>query len=380
MTAHNLTKPRLPSHYYVWSEPPDSSGDEVLHFVSERRRIKLKGQSFREFEQRVVPLLDGRHTIAEIGEQVSDVFSRRDLEAALDLLATQNLLEDVDFGGLNGSSHLEPQLNFFHEAGLKPAETQQRLRKATATVFGLSGAGAGVAQALAAAGVGTVRCLDSLAVSSSDLYLCPLFSPSDVGAVRTDVVARSLETAAPMVKVQSVNHLLVSDDDVLAAVEGSSFVACCLDQGQSALIYKLNRACLRAGIPWSSCALSGSEVIVGPTIDPFETACYLCYKMRVVACAGNPEDSFAFEKLLDRRKQDDNGRRENLVFGAAIAANLLALEVVREIAGLTPVPTRGRIVVFDLLEMKSTKHVVLRKPWCPACFRSGQTSTQEQSA
>ena len=35
--------------------------DEVLHFVSPQRRVKLKGHSFREFVQNVVPLLDGTH-------------------------------------------------------------------------------------------------------------------------------------------------------------------------------------------------------------------------------------------------------------------------------------------------------------------------------
>src|ERR1043166_8357087 len=71
---HSFQRPRLPRHFYVWSEPPDSDGDEVLNFVSDRRRIKLKGHSFREFEQRVIPLLDGRHTVAEIEQQVADAF------------------------------------------------------------------------------------------------------------------------------------------------------------------------------------------------------------------------------------------------------------------------------------------------------------------
>ena len=57
MSRLRYQRPRLPSYFYVLSEPPDSRGEEVLRFVSERRRIKLKGHSFREF-QRV------RHTAA----------------------------------------------------------------------------------------------------------------------------------------------------------------------------------------------------------------------------------------------------------------------------------------------------------------------------
>ena len=109
------------------------------------------------------------------------------------------------------------------------------------------------------------------------------------------------------------------------------------------------------------------EVVVGPTIEPYQTACYLCYKMRLVAANENPEDEFAFQRFLDQRNQDDSGCHENLVFGVGLASNLVGLEVLKALTG-TALATRGRIVVVDLLDFTMTKHVVLRKPWCPACF------------
>ena len=36
-------KPRLPGHYYVLFEPPDGKGEEVLRFVSERKKIDPEG-------------------------------------------------------------------------------------------------------------------------------------------------------------------------------------------------------------------------------------------------------------------------------------------------------------------------------------------------
>jgi len=47
--------------------------------------------------------------------------------------------------------------------------------------------------------------------------------------------------------------------------------------------------------------------------------------------------------------------------------NLLALEGFRSFLGV-PAEASGRIIVFDFMESTSKKHVVLRKPWCPACF------------
>ena len=367
MTFQKLNRPRLPSHYYVWSEPPNDSGDESLHFVSGRRKIKLKGHSFREFERRVIPLLDGKNTLEEIGRKVEDIFAPDDLEAGLNLLASQNLLEDGPID--EQDARLVPQFNFFHEVGADASEIHRQLRAAKVAVFGLSGAGAALVDSLAAAGVGTLRCFDNDTVSAADVYLSSGFCVSDVGSTRLSVVESHVSGRSPETKFESIASDLSSDEAIATAIEGANFVVCCLDLGQSSLIYKLNRACLRTNTHWISCTLSGSEVIVGPTVYPHETPCYLCYKMRTVACAGNPEDAFAFEKMLDRRKRDDSSRRENLVFGAGLAANMLALETLRELMGVTPAPTSGKIVIFDLLDMSTSKHVVLRKPWCPACFK-----------
>jgi bacteriocin biosynthesis cyclodehydratase domain-containing protein len=92
--------------------------------------------------------------------------------------------------------------------------------------------------------------------------------------------------------------------------------------------------------------------------------------MRAVACAGNPEDEFNYERFLDRRKQDDSGRRENVVFGAGLMANWLGLEAMKQLTRIVEPSALGAIIVFDLLGFTCTKHVVLRKPWCPACFKA----------
>ena len=90
--------------------------------------------------------------------------------------------------------------------------------------------------------------------------------------------------------------------------------------------------------------------------------------MRSVACADDPETEFSWQRLLDRRRQDDSGRRENLVFAAGIAGNLLGLEVVKQLTAIVPPPSAAQIAVIDLLELSITRHLVLRKPWCPACW------------
>ena len=382
MPTGNYRKPRLPSHFYVLVDPPDSEGDETLHFVSESRKIKVKGHSFREFQQHVVPLLNGEHTIEEIQSQVADLFAAEDLQACLDLLGEQKLLEEADDFPLQGDlkSQLTPQLNFFHEVSTESGHMQAELMKAQVAVFGLGGPGASVALSLAAAHVGTVICVDSLPVTDADVYLTSVFTPADVGTLRAEVVQRRIEVIAPRVKVIVKTEPLHDDSAVLAAIADADFVVCCTDGALSSLAYKLNRVCLQTDLHWISCEASGSEVIVGPTVEPYQTACYLCYKMRLVASSETPEDEFAFQRFLDQRKQDDSARRENLNFGIGLAANLVGLETLKALTGIQPLPTRGRVVVLDLMDLKIEKHLVLRKPWCPACSQPAAQPTDSPQA
>jgi molybdopterin-synthase adenylyltransferase len=372
----SLRKPRLPSHFYVWSEPAGEGGEEVLHFVSERRRLKLKGHSFREFEGHVLPLLDGRRTVEEIQAAVADVFAPRDVENAIALMASQGLLAEgageggVVAGDTGPAPHpprWEPQRNFLHEVLGDAEAVSHRLAASVVTVLGLGGAGADTALALAKMGIGEVRLVDSLAVGPADPYFSEAFQAAEPGSPRTAAVARRFAASAPWTHAVEIGVPLADDTAVEAAVAGSHFAVCCLDAGQSWTTYQLNRACLKLDLPWTSVTLAGTEVVLGPTVVPHQTACYLCYRMRAVACAVNPEDAFAHERYLDSRRQDDSGRRENLAPAAVIAAQLAALEAVKALSGLR-LSARGGLVILDLLDLGTSRHTVLRKPGCPACF------------
>ncbi len=361
---------RIPSHYYVYCDPPDKAGDEVLHFISSQRRVKLKGHSFREFVQHVVPLLDGCHSFEEIHAEVSDLFQQEDLSTCLDLLWENSLLEDVSVWKMDEATQhrLRPQLNLFHDLSSQPWEIQEKLERARVTIFGLTGAGVAAARSLVATGLGALRCVDDGVVEPSDLYFSPEFRPEDCGSLRCEALRRHFDARAVSAGFQSVSRCLPDDQAVEDAVAGSNFVVNCIDEGNVSLIYKLNRACLRTRTPWISAAASSFEVVLGPTVYPGETPCYLCYRMRFVACADNPEASFDFETFLDRRKRDDSTHRANVVFGTALAGQLAGMEAMKALCGAGQVATRGRIEVFDLRDLSSVMHVVLRKPWCPACL------------
>jgi molybdopterin-synthase adenylyltransferase len=362
-------KPLLPKHYRVRVETPEDGTAESLVFASEGKRVVLDGHAFQTFVDRVVPLLDGRHTLEAVQENVADVFAADDLEDCLALLAEHRVVVDADLTAIPADvqERLAPQVSYLREVARDPGRVIERLAAAEVTVVGLGAVGAVAATALAASNVGKVRCVDGAAVSASDPFLAQIFRLDDVGRPRAEVTCERIRAVNPATSIEVVDGDLQTDEDVAAAIAGSDFVLGCLDPGLAAITYKLNRACLSERISWSAGTVSAFEGIVGPTVIPHETACYLCYQMRAIACADDPEGALADLGQRDRSRTDESPQRENLAFGAGIVGNLLALEAFKALTGERPT-TAGRIAVVDLAGCTMRQHVVLRHPSCAACF------------
>ena len=161
--------------------------------------------------------------------------------------------------------------------------------------------------------------------------------------------------------------MLVDDAAVQAVLADCDFVVNCLDQGQLSLAYKLNRVCLDLGTSWISGAATGLEVRIGPLVVPGETACFMCYQMRLVACSERPEEALRFQSYFDRRKRDDGNHHENLVCGPVVCGQILAVEAIKHLSGILTPASPGKLCVLNLSDLSISIHRVLRKPWCPAC-------------
>jgi bacteriocin biosynthesis cyclodehydratase domain-containing protein len=363
--------PQLLKHYRAHVEGARHGGEEELVFTSESRSVVIQGRRFGEFLEHVAPLLDGRHTLEDVLERSSAIFEPDDLSRTIVLLAEHGIVVDADLLGLPDEERVAPQLAFLQEVSDDPGLVLARLAAARVTVVGLGAVGAVAATALAAADVGYLRCVDDSDVSHADPHLAQLFELSDVGAPRAGATARKIRAVNPDVRVDVRTSPLRTDEDVARAVDGADFVLGCLDPGLAGLTDTLNRICLALMTPWSQGTATAFEGIVGPTVIPYETACYRCFLARSIACDDEPEDAL---RELESRYDDGvdmSAYRENIPFAAGIVGHLLALQAFHALIGLRP-RTAGRVLVVDFLTSTMREHVVLRKPWCTACFRTGE--------
>lgn len=361
--------PLLPNCFLTWTEPPNEAGEEIFRIVSWRRSLMLKGHSFREFARTVVPLLDGTRSFDEICAKTKDLFTRADLEAAFEALGAQGIiLEAADAPEFNALPRLAPQINYLSEVAAEGRLAQRRLGDAKVAIFGMGGAGAALVRSLGAAGIGRIRCVDSYQVGPADLYFSALFGEQDLGRNRADCVVARVRVTAPEIDLDSQPNRPDDPDTISELINGFDLVISCLEAGELNLILKLGRTCRSAGIRWLAGALEGPEIIAGPGFPPGgDGPCYMCYRMRAVACSANPQSRFALERRLDRLKKDMSATRENLASGADILAGFLATETINLFGGVSAPSLDGRILAIDLLSLQQEKHVILRKPGCPVC-------------
>jgi adenylyltransferase/sulfurtransferase len=220
----------------------------------------------------------------------------------------------------------------------------ERIRKGRVLVVGLGGLGCPAAQALAAAGVGTIGLCDPDRIEASNLARQPLFAPADVGRPKVKAVQQTLSRQNP--DVTFATYWFAFGPSHAALVTGFDVVLDCMDDLASKLA--LADACRAADVPLVHGAAAGWEGIV-TTLDPPEGPCYRCIWPKPEAGA-SCSDIGVFAPLVATLGAIQAGEALKLLSGASRAEDTLV----------------GRLLLWDARTATPTIVKVTRRPGC-AC-------------
>ena len=224
---------------------------------------------------------------------------------------------------------------------------QKALKNAKVLVIGAGGLGAPVLQYLAAAGVGTIGVVDDDTVENANLQRQVIHKDSAIGMPKVFSAQAEMEAQNPFVTVRPYHRRL--DEEIAADLIGDyDLVLDGTDNFETR--YLVNRACVAAGVPLISGALSQWEGQLSVFHPASGGPCYQCIFPRAPAAHLAP--SCAQAGVIGPLPG---------VIGAMMAA-----EAIKLITG-AGAPLRGQMLMYDALYGENRVIGVSQRADCPVC-------------
>jgi len=353
-------------------------GNGSVLLKSDTLAIRLEGQSANFFVEQVLPLLNGQNSLSKIIANLPQL-SVIDLKHYLDDLVNAHVLR-VTQVPLEPASPTEQILSslmmMLDQLGMPAAKALERLGKARIAIFGLEGHGAQLAALLSRSGVGGLVLVDPFRCQMANLALNPLLGPDAFGKPRQIALREALESQGSIAQIQIGPESEVTNQWVAALAPECHMLVDCFDKGFSAIHHSINQASLTSGVPAIYAEAQSHIGLVGPLVLPGQTPCYMCYRMRNIACEDDFNQAMSYEEYLIRQKSPT--LHERGVFPALLPylASILAIEILKNQLSLVVPTLAGKVLEFDAFTLQSSTHQIVREPDCPVCGVKKKTARQ----
>ncbi len=321
---------------------------------------------------RLLGLMDGTRTVDAIIGEMQQIFPELDAEGIRE--AVQTFIEGgfVEDAGAPPPEELTAaelerysrNVNYFAwvdtQARPSPYEHQRRLKEARVAILGLGGTGSATAMSLAAAGVGSLLCVDFDRVEASNLNRQLLYTEDDIGRPKVEAAVDRLRRMNSHVNITGRQVRLQSSDDIVSLVQGCNLFVLCADTPPEQIYLWANEAALCTNTPWVVSAYAGPMVVTGTHI-PFKTPCYQCINhdqaQKQIARDGCQTETLFSTPALN----------SVIAPTASLTGHLGALEAIYFLTDLEP-QTVGRIFHHNLMIYDHFYYIEAPFwPECPAC-------------
>ncbi len=295
-----------------------SLGDDQLQFRGSEFTFSLSHPLFVEAFYKIEPLLDGKHSVREIASSGGEAFLPTTIDFLLKMLRSNGILQEA------------------HPYLLSP-ETNPEKRQALFLSHIIQDAGSSL----------------------------EILSKVRLGLVGDGELAEDIKLSIGSMGIkniiQSTPHSISKDIES----EGIELFIACQESPGFSFFEEVNSNCLESGVRWMHIAQQGAKALLGPTIVPYQTACYKCYSTRIDALVPDLDSHLAFKENHNQLPLDEGYFPP---IGQAVASQV-ALEVARIFLGFSPPKTFGRFYEYDAFNVFPSLHNVLRFPRCPACYQ-----------
>jgi ribosomal protein S12 methylthiotransferase accessory factor YcaO len=315
----------------------------------------LTGPSIFQWVDRLVPYLDGTHTLAEL--TASMPAGRRDMtERVVTTLRERGVVvevaEDENGGDLLTSGErlrYRREIDFLGYFGPSAQRCFHAYRESAVVLVG--------------AGRMLVETVEAVLCSGSRRLRVAVMGDDPADAALLAGCERRARLRDPRQRVTHAAVDLTDEEQLSGVAAGAGIVLYASDSAAVDQVRALDRTCARAGVPFASVILAGDEAWLGPFGPvPGQGPGWMSWWRRLLAL----DDTGGGRSRRPASGQDGPAAPHGgLWAGAArtVVANQFAREVVRLRSGTAEQTSGARMVRVDLLTLRTGRHGFLPHPF-----------------
>ena len=240
-------------------------------------------------------------------------------------------------------------------------DMQRRLIDAHVVLIGCGGLGSWVACGLVSAGLGKLTLIDDDTVELSNLNRQLLFTEEDLGGKKVEVAAAALLANNSRLKVNTVHERICSITDLERLLPSDcDLVIATADWPPHDLPRWVNRACVRAGIPWLGAGQFPPKLRVGPLVVPGLSACLECHEEQIRA-------SYPLYDEIAEWRASRTTPDASVGPVAGVIGTVLASEAMHLLLGTFEPASLGAALLIDLRTMSIDRERVESVATCGLC-------------
>ena len=161
------------------------------------------------------------------------------------------------------------------------SEESSRCQKGLATksiaIIGCGGAGAPIAELLAASGIGTIELIDGDTVELSNLGRQIAYDEQDVGQPKTTCLSKRLKRINPDIAIKTTERF-VTEENICGVLSENDFTVVAADWPMPDLLYWVDNVSFKNQTCYACISNSLPTIRVGPIFDPSKSLCYQKYE------------------------------------------------------------------------------------------------------
>lgn len=226
-------------------------------------------------------------------------------------------------------------------------ESQNKLSDTHIMILGIGGIGNYMSMAFAAAGIGKITLVDFDVVELSNLNRQILFRESDIGKSKIASAIAHLSTLNSTIELKGVETKIHSEEDLdkLITANGPiNYLVLSADHPPHLVLWA-SALCKKHHFNYVKCGYMAYQGLVGPLLGPQTKRYEELFESWKPVIEAQP---------LHYKSHNDSYIAPSMAATNAILANIAALEIIKEITGITSSAIKEKRLLVDLKTMEIT--------------------------